>query len=184
MQKDIQAHPKHPFRARAAVALIMLALSFVGLVITDIKRTGALTYWQIMVPIFALLCLGLSLYIRRTVDVIRPVSIWHEVLHWVGLGGSVCLVWYFVRIGSIGRFEAGLFVLTLLALATFLVGVYVDYSFLIIGLMLGIFAGAAAFVEEYLFSIMLPLTIAVGAGLYFFIRYRHRFHQSGNDEEK
>jgi len=184
MYKDIQRHPKHPFRARAVIALIMLALSFIGLVITDIKRQGALTYWQIMVPVFAVLCLGLSFYIRQTVDVIRPISIWHEILHWIGLGGSVCLVWFYVHLGTIGRFEAGLFVLTLLALTTFLVGIYVDYSFLIIGLMLGLFAGAAAFVEEYLFSIMLPLTIVVGAGLYFFIRYRHKHHQGAQDESK
>lgn len=184
MLKDVQAHPKHPFRARAIVALIMLALSFIGLVITDIKRQGALTYWQVMVPVFAILCLGLSVYIRQTVDVIRPISIWHEVLHWIGLGGSVCLVWFYVHIGTIGRFEAGLFVLTLLALTTFLVGIYVDYSFLIIGLMLGFFAAAAAFVEEYLFSIMLPLTIVVGAGLYFFIRMRHKRYQSEFHEKE
>ncbi len=184
MHREIQSHPKHPFRARALVALIMLALAFVGLVITDIRRDGALTYWQIMVPVFALLCLGLSLYIRRTITVIRPISIWHEVLHWVGLGASVALVWFYVHLGTIGRFEAGLFVLTLLALTTFLVGIYVDYSFLVIGIMLGFFAGAAAFVEEYLFSVMLPLTVLVGVGLYYLIRHRHKKHQAGHNERQ
>lgn len=180
--KQVEQHPRHPFRARAFVALIMLALSFIGLVITDVTHNGAFLYWQIMVPIFAVLCIGLSFYIRSSVDVFRPVTIWHEILHWIGLCGAVSLIWFYVDLGTMGRFEAGLVILTLLALTVFLIGIYVDYAFIIIGLMLGVFAGSAALVEEYLFTVMLPLTIIVGFGLYFYIHSRHKKAQASNDQ--
>lgn len=179
--KQVEQHPKHPFHARIIVSIIMLGLAFVGLIITDISKNYALLYWQLMAPVYAALCIGLSAYIRHSTRVLRLTTIWHEILHWIGLGACVLLVWYFVDIGIVGRFDAALMVLTLLALTTFLVGVYVDYSFILIGIMLGVFAASTAFLEVYLFGILLPLTIAVGAGLYFFIRFRHKRLQSDNE---
>ena len=182
--KKVEAHPQHPFHARVIVALVMLGLAFIGVIITDISKTYALIYWQVMAVVYAILCLGLSAYIRHSTRVLRLVSLWHEVLHWLGLGACLLLVWYFVDIGIVGRFEAALMVLTMLALTTFLVGVYVDYSFLLIGIMLGLFAASTAFMEVYLFSIVLPLTFAAGAGLYFFMRTRHRKGQASSEHSE
>ncbi len=52
------------------------------------------------------------------------VTLWHEAAHWAGLIASIFIAAYFVRIGMIGRFEASLLTLLLLALATYLAGVY------------------------------------------------------------
>lgn len=157
---------------RFIVALIMLGLSFIGLVVSDIRQNGAWTYWRIMVPVFAILCLFLSWYLRRNKKIITTATIWHEIVHWLGLALAVYLVSIFVNIGLMGRFEAGLVALTLLALTTFLAGIYVEATFFVIGLLLGIFAAAAALLAEYVYTIMLPLTLGVAVLLIWVARKR------------
>lgn len=153
---------KHPWRSRLIVGLFMLILAFVGLIITDISKEGAWEYWRAMTPIYALLSIGLSLHLRKNTDISIKTEIWQEILHWSGLIGSVYLISSFVNMGFIGRFEAGLVILVLLSLATFLAGIYHDFLFFIIGLVLASFSLGAAFLNEYLWSIMLPLTLVAG----------------------
>lgn len=151
----------HPWRARAVVTVVMIILAFVGLILTDTTKTVAWQYWRGMIVVFAGLCLWLSWYLRRGKHMISALTIWHEVLHWVGLFTAAFLVSVFVGMGIMGRFEAALMMLTLLALTTFLAGIYYETSFIVIGLVLGFFTAGAAFLEEYLYSILLPATLIV-----------------------
>ena len=162
----------HHWKMRLLVALIMLGLSFIGLIVSDIKQNGAWNYWRIMVPIYAVLCLFLSWYLRRQKKIMSAATIWHELVQWVGLALSVYLVSIFVKIGLMGRFEAGLVVLTLLALTIFIAGIYVEATFFLIGLLMGIFAAAAALMAAYVYTVMLPLTIIVAVLLVWVARKR------------
>lgn len=157
---------------RLMIGLIMLGLSFVGLIVSDIRQNGAWNYWRVMVPLFAVLCLFLSWYLRHKQRLISPTTIWHELLQWFGLALSVYLISVFVKIGLMGRFEAGLVVLTLLSLNIFITGIYVEATFFIIGIVLGLFALAAAVMAEYLYTIMLPITIGVAILLIWIARKR------------
>ncbi len=157
---------------RLMIGLIMLGLSFVGLIVSDIRQNGAWNYWRVMVPLFAVLCLFLSWYLRHKQRLISPTTIWHELVQWFGLALSVYLISVFVKIGLMGRFEAGLVVLTLLSLNIFITGIYVEATFFIIGIVLGLFALAAAVMAEYLYTIMLPITIGVAILLIWIARKR------------
>ena len=158
----------HPWKARFGVAFVMIILAFLGLVVTDLHRDNAWVYWRLMALVFAILCLGLSFYVRRR-EGLNAISIWHEILHWGGMGASIYLVSFLVNLGIMGRFEAALMVLTLLALTTFLAGVYTEISFMVIGILLGCFVMGIAYIEEYLYGILLPLVvIAAGVLVYLF----------------
>ncbi|MBP9841535.1 MAG: hypothetical protein KBC64_03810 [Simkaniaceae bacterium] len=158
----------HPWKARFSVAFIMIILAFVGLIVTDIHRDRAWEYWRLMAVVFAALCIGLSVYLRKK-QAISAVSIWHEIVHWGGLGAAIYLVSFLVGLGIMGRFEAALMVLTLLALTTFLAGVYTEISFVMIGILLGCFVAGIAYIEEYLYGILLPLmVVAAGVLVYMF----------------
>ncbi|MCI5052668.1 MAG: hypothetical protein MRY21_05990 [Simkaniaceae bacterium] len=137
----------------------MLVLSFLGLVVADVKTDGAWVYWRWMVPIFAVLCLWLSWYLRRKGHSLSIVKVYHEVLHWVGLIVSVYLVTLFVEIGVMNRLDASLVVITMLALTTFLAGIYIEVTYVVVGIILGLFAAGAAFAEAYLYTVMLPVLI-------------------------
>ena len=170
--EETKIHP-HPWTTRLIASGILLVLAFLGLIITDIEKDGGWLYWRIITPVYAIVALWLSWYLRKKNHAISVVSIWHEIFHWIGLILAIYLVSRFVNIGLMGRFEAGLVVLTLLALTTFLAGIYIEITFVFIGLILGFFAYGIAFLNQYLYAIMLPL-VGVVAGVIFFVVYRKK----------
>ncbi|MCB1115267.1 MAG: hypothetical protein KDK71_02260, partial [Chlamydiia bacterium] len=173
-EEEIVIHKHHHhWKMRLFVAIVMLGLSFIGLIISDIRVNGAWNYWRVMVPIFAFLCLFLSWYLRRKQKILTATTIWHELVQWFGLALAVYLISVFVNVGLIGRFEAGLIVLTMLALNTFTVGIYIEPTFFVIGILLGLFAAGAALLAAYIYTIMLPLTIGVAVLLVWLARKRH-----------
>lgn len=153
---------KHPWKARLIVGILMLFLAFLGMVFTDVFRSGGWDYWKWMVGVYAILALWLSWYIRRRQEVLSPITLGHELIHWVGVVATVFMVSYFVYLGIISRFVAGIFDLTLLSLGVFLAGIYIESTFILIGIVLGMMALLSAVVTEYLYAIVIPI-LAGGA---------------------
>ncbi len=137
----------------------MLFLAFLGMVVTDIRQSGGWDYWKWVVPVYALLALWLSWYVRRQMQIITPITLGHEVLHWLGVIAAVFMVSFFVHLGIISRFIAGIFDLTLLSLGVFLAGVYIEATFIFIGIVLGLLAAMSAFVVQYLYAVMVPILL-------------------------
>lgn len=170
MFTDQEQRPAHPWKARFIVALIMLSLGFVGLIIANVRHNGALTYWRVIAPIYGLLAIGLSWYLRHRLEEFKPMHLLQEFFHWAAAVGGVYLLNLFVSVGILGRFEAALTVIVLLGLATFLAGLYIETTLVIVGVLLGLFAAGVAIVDEYLYSIMIPVTIAALGLLYWVTR--------------
>ncbi|MCH9614334.1 MAG: hypothetical protein SP1CHLAM54_17080 [Chlamydiia bacterium] len=168
----------HPWKARLVVGIIMLLLAFVGLIITDVAKSAAWTYLWIISIVFAVLCLGLSWYLRHHDQKLGWSTIWHELFHWFGMIVAIFLVSRFVSIGIVGRFEAALMVMTLLSLTTFLAGVYVDLTFVLVGVVMGLFTFSSAYLAEYLYTIMLPVAVVAVLVLFFILRYHRKQHSS------
>lgn len=168
---------KHPWRARLIVGLVMLVLAFFGLVVTDLWKNGAWDYWRYVSPLFALLSLWLSWNMRRGGVKEHATTIWHEGAQWLGLIGAVWLVSGFVDLGLVGRFEASMQVLVLLALTVFTNGIYTEHSFIVIGIVLGLLAAVVALVNEYLFAVMVPVIIIAVIALVWL------FHRKKNDSK-
>ncbi len=162
------------FKIRLLVALLMLVLGFIGVIVTDIKKDGAWYYWRFLAVVYAVLSIGLSSHLKRKGWKTTIYTIWHEIAHWVGLVGAIMVASYFVQVGLISRFEASLLTLLLLALATYLAGIYTEPTMVLIGILLGVFAAGIAFVDEYLFSILLPVTLAAAVVLALYIHHKHK----------
>lgn len=162
--------PAHPFKARLLVTLIMLGLGFIGLILANIIRDGALIYWEIVTPVYGILAIGLSWYLRHKTEEFRILHLLQEALHWAATIGGVFLLNVFVSKGIMGRFEAALTIIVLLGLATFLAGLYIETTLCIVGILLGLFSALVALLDEYLYSIMIPLTILAIIILYFVLR--------------
>ena len=152
--------PTHPWKARLGVGLVMLVLAFLGMVVTEISGTGGWDYWRWIVPIYAALALWLSWYVKRQMQTVSPITLGHELLHWAGVLLAVFLVSFFVHLGTVSKFAAGIFNLTLLALGVFLAGIYIERTFLLIGTVLGAFAALSAFTLQYLYAFTIPILIA------------------------
>jgi hypothetical protein len=168
---------KHPWLARLIVASIMLALAFIGILFTDLEQSGGWEFWKWTVAIYAILALGLSWYVRRTKEVTSPITLWHEVLHWLGLFGAVVLVSLFVNMGILSRSIAGLFILTLLSLTVFTIGIYIESTFLLIGIVLGIFASLVALTVEYLYAFSIPVLLVAFLTIFYMVLRSKKEHK-------
>jgi hypothetical protein len=61
--------------------------------------------------------------------------------------------------GVLSRSLAGLFALTLLSLAVFIAGIYIETTFLLVGIVLGVFAALVAITVKYLYAFSIPVLI-------------------------
>ena len=161
------------WKMRLIVALTMLILAFIGLVVTDLFKDGAWGYWRWMVPIFAILSIFLNWYLHRNQKTISGTTIWHEIACWGGLALAVYVISTFIGVGILARFQAALVVLTMLALTSYINGIYREPTFIAIGIMLGVFAITSAFFIKYIYTIILPLTLIVGVILVWIARKKH-----------
>lgn len=155
-------------KRRLGASVVLLVLAFVGIIITDFIPRWSLTYWSIMLPVFALVCLWLSWVDDHEKRKFAGITLWHEFLHWVATLASVYITAMFVHAGLISNIIAGLFVLMLLALSTFIAGIYIDTTFMIIGALLGIFALIAVLFIKYLLIVAIPISIIALISLFYF----------------
>jgi len=161
---------RHYWKIHAIIAFILILFSFVGVLLTNFMPTFVWKYWNISIPIFALLCIGLNWADNRS----RPYAfklLLQEVLHWSGILLTIYLVSIFVHYGLISNIDAGLFVLTLLALGTFMAGIYLNKTFYIISFVQALFVCSTIFFIKYL--ILISIILVVIFLLLLFWRARH-----------
>ena len=174
MTNDVH-HPA--WKPRFIVGIAMLFLALLGLVFTDLKMDGAWIYWRLMTPVYALMSIGLSMYLHKMKLRAAAWTIWHEILHWLGLVLSVYVVSLLVSMGFISRYLAGVEVILLLALTTFLAGVYIESAFLVIGVLLGLLVAGIGFLNQYLYSILLPAVMIAFFVIFFIVRRKKKHPQ-------
>jgi hypothetical protein len=145
-----------------AILITLMALSAIGIGVTNFKPVESFWYWVAMAPVFG----AVSLYIgwskaRRRGEGMSRI-IWVQVLHWAGLLAAVALIYFlFRRTGRIDYNQLALISLLVLALTTFLAGVHFDWRFMIVGIVLGACVAGAAFVEQVLWMIVIPIAAAL-----------------------
>lgn len=159
----------HPWKARFLAGLTMIVLSFIGLVLSNIWPNDAWNYWRVLAVLFGVLCIFLSIYLRKKEHSFSFVKLSQEILHFLTLLFSVFLLSLFVKTGMMGRFQASLAILTATSLIIFLAGIYIESSFLLIGIALGLFSIGSAYLTFYLYTIMLPIALLAIGGLFLLV---------------
>ncbi len=147
--------------ANEIIIIALIALSAIGIGITDISPRYGFWYWVIMVPVFG----GLSLYTgwskARSQGISASNVIKRQLLHWIGLLIAIIIVFFLLRAGRFNNTEAGLTALLLLAFTTFLAGVHFDWRYMIVGIILGAAVVGAALVQQLLWIIIIPIVAAI-----------------------
>ena len=169
--------PFHHWKARLYIGLLMILLSFFGLIVTELKQDGAWYYWRGLCVVFALLSIGLNWYLRKREQLSFLGTIWHEMFHWLGLFLAVIVISIMVEVGIIGRFLSSISVLMLLALATYLAGIYMEITLVFVGFLLGILALGLSVVSAYLYPIVIPLTALLGVSLWIYLKRKNLHHK-------
>jgi len=82
-------------------------------------------------------------------------------LLWIGVFVAIQLVYFFITTGRFANADTGLVNGLILALGTFICGVYVNWRLMVVGVALAFATVAAAYVEEYLWVLLGVALLAV-----------------------
>ena len=176
-QSEPSPDPRPPHRfailGRELPFLAMLLLSFAGIAYTTFAQQSSVLYWEILVPIFAVICIvtgWYAAYDRRE----HWRLLWTQILHWGAFLVAMQLMFMpgVQRIMNTGA--NGLSVLILLALGTFVAGVHArTWQISVVGIVLALGVPAIAWVEQsalLVFVAVLAL-IALALGVWFVIHH-------------
>lgn len=153
------------------ILIALLALSAIGIAVTNIWPIQSFWFWAVMVPIFGAssIYMGWSKARQRGEGVTRILRI--QLLHWIGLLATVLLIYFlFTNTSRIDSNQLALTTLIALALTTFLAGVHFDWRFMVIGIVLGAAVAVVAFMEQYIWVIIIPIVVAIGVIVFRWMR--------------
>jgi hypothetical protein len=156
---------------------VLIALSITGVAIADFSTRFGLQYWLCMVPVFGLTSVFVSWKGERSEgsSVFRILG-W-QIMHWTPLALAIYLVFFLEQAGRLNREDAGLVSLLLLTVTTLSAGVHFDWRLLVVGLLLGVTTACVAFVEEFVWILLIAGVVAGGA-VYLWPRRKNRLESN------
>lgn len=160
----------------ALIGVALVVAAFVAIAASDVTVVGTHVYWTVLVVVFAIAVLATDRLHggHALTDGRRLVRL---VLHWLAVFVAVQLIYLFIETGRIANVDAGLTSGVVLALGTFIAGVYGNWRFMVLGIALAAASAGVALVEEYLwvlFGIAVAALIALVFGPRVFGKVRHR----------
>jgi len=171
-----------PRSIRAALAddfpyLAIIVLSLIGTSWTTLSRSSASTYWVIMTPIFAAICIYSGW--RHTESGARVGMAVTQILQWVAFLIAMDLVAATVTHGVLNANATGLMLLTLLALGVFVSGLHLrSWKLCVTGAFLAISVPVAAWVQR---AALLLLLIGLAVVVLFFLYWWFSDRLRGNE---
>jgi hypothetical protein len=143
------------FKTEEIIFFMIILLSVIGVGITDYAPTESWAYWMFMVTALAASAVVIEKTLLHRKDV-SFTSLWvTQLLHWGATLIAIMLSFAFVKSGRMTYEGSGLVVLLILSISTFLDGFHVGWRFYLAGIFLAITAVLAAFVEEYMWILLL-----------------------------
>ncbi len=172
----VAAAPSHrgallAFARREWPYLVMIVLSMAGVAYTTLVPQSSHPFWEILAPIFGIICIA-----TQWSKVYPKGKHWRligtQVAHWGLFALSMQLLFLPDVQQTMESFAIGLVVLYLLAMSTFLVGVYyASWRLCVVGLFLGAAIPIIALFQELALLLVLVGVVLI-AGLYLYFRYR------------
>ena len=164
------------FKSKYSIERILLAVVFIlamfGVGVTDYAPLQSLNYWGVMTVILAIsgLIMGWSKARHLGKPVLQTLRV--QIIHWLATGVAVIGIFLLLKAGRLNYEGTGLVLLIVLGLATFLDGYRLNAFFSFVGILIFILAIAAAYIEEYLWVLLIVMFILGAAG---FIWERYKF---------
>ena len=145
---------------------LRLLLSLLGTYIGYSYRHTSHDYWFAMMFLFTVLAIAPGYYQFKQHGDNRKAFI-SQLLHWAGGLGAVIIVYAYHNSGRIFHEEAGLIVLLILALTTYLDGIQRGWRCIFAGLFLGLITICIAYFDSYIWQL---ITLAAVAIIYSYYR--------------
>ncbi|MGW8188327.1 MAG: hypothetical protein ACWGNK_13700 [Desulfobacterales bacterium] len=153
------------------IMILLVLLAIVGIGLTDFSPLTSHWYWLAMVVVTGIACIVMEWSRARKKGLSAATIVKKEVFIWLSVLVAVNLVYFLFQSGRLDSENTGLVILLILALATFLAGLRLDWRLCLLGVLLGGALILATYMEEFLW-IVLMVVLTAAAGLYFLARFK------------
>ncbi len=170
---DADRMPHTPLWLKELPYGLVLILTLVGIAYTSLTRQPIATYWELLVPVLALVCVGAGWH-NATDRKARLKLVATQAAHWLAFLVGMNLVFLPSVQNMLNADSTGLAILLLLALGTFIAGVHMpSWKMCALGLVMACFVPAIAWLEAATLIVLLValLVIAIG-GTYWWMRIK------------
>ena len=166
--------PHMSFWIRELPFSLVLLLTLGGVAYTSFSKRPILTYWEMLAPIIALVCIWYGWPATRDNNA-RMRLVVTQALHWL----AFILVMNIVFLPNVQRvFNAtstGLAIFTLLALGTFTAGVHIlSWQVCLLGLIMAFGIPAIAWIENSALLLILVAAVVVGVVIVIWWHFHER----------
>jgi len=163
------------------VLFLILVLSLIGMGITDFSPVKSHFYWTLMIFVFALASIGLGWSREEYQRKIFNDLIVRQSIHWGATLITVSGVYLLLHTGRLNYETTGLIIQLILGFSLFLNGRNLGWRFSLLGILVGITAIISAYVEEYIWLIMI---VSFGLAIIAFYWEKHRRKHLEEDEHE
>ena len=166
-----EQHDLLPVARKLAPYIVMIVVATIAVAWTDLRpQTGHLV-WRGVAVLYAAIAIW-RVWAHDRLHRWRATGV--QLLHWLVFLLAMFIIEVPIVFDALNDISRGILLLLLLALATFLDGLYVDWRFCLVGALLGIGVVAVAFFNQAATAIIIAGLVALGV-LYAFHHLRRRF---------
>lgn len=155
------------------ILLVILTLSLLGIGITDFSPLESHRYWSLMIVLFAIASIALGWSREEYQGKIFKDLIVHQSIHWGATLVTISGIYFLLNAGRLNYESAGLIIEIILGFSLFLDGRYLGWRYSLLGVMVGITAIVAAYVEEF-FWVILLVTLLLAVLAFFWEKARRK----------
>jgi hypothetical protein len=151
----------HGILRRLGLYIFMVAWAVGGLAYTDIVPSQSVSFWLLTTVLFAIIAI---VHVLRSGAANRRSLALKQLAHWGAFFAAMVLLHSQLVVDLVAGDPSVIVVLILLALATFLDGVYVDWRFCVVGLVLASGSLIVAWLDDWALLLTLAGVVVVAIG--------------------
>jgi hypothetical protein len=169
---EAAAHPQppappwpHPWWLRDLPFAVLLVLTLSGVLYMSFAHRPMIGYWEVLAPVIGLVCI-ISGWPQAQDKAARIRLVWTQVLHWLAFLAAMNLLLLGAGQSMLTPDAAGLAVLTLLALGTFVAGVHLQtWQICLLGALMGISVPAIAWIQRSSLLLLIAAAVLIAIGV-------------------
>lgn len=154
------------------ILFIVFALSLIGMGITDFSPIESHRYWVLMIILLAIASIGLG-WSKEEFQGNSFKLIVRQLIHWGATLITVSGVYLLLNTGRLNYESTGLIIELILGFSLFLDGRNFGWRISLLGILVGCTAIVAAYVDEYIWVILLVSSCLWGI-TYYWEKRRHK----------
>ncbi len=144
--------------------IVMLTMAVIGIGLVTFTGAPVQWYWELLTPVYCALCIFVGWRHASTREE-RIKLIWTQILHWAAFLAAMLLMYSPSLRALIDVNAAGLNLMVILALATFVAGVHAEaWQICVVGLILALFVPGMAIIQRSSLFIIVALLGILFAG--------------------